>query len=90
MIRNRAGLSNTSSSTQASLLAAIQKERRFELFTEYGHRWFDLKRWGSIDSVMQYVTPQKGGAWKTTAQLFPIPFTEIQSDPKLTQNAGYN
>lgn len=90
MIRNRAGLPNTSSNTQASLLAAIQKERRFELFTEYGHRWFDLKRWGSIDSLMQFVAPPKGSSWKTTAQLFPIPFTEIQADSKLTQNPGYN
>lgn len=90
IIRNRVGLSNTSSGTQASLLSAIQKERQFELFTEYGNRWFDLKRTGTIDPVMTLFTPLKGGTWSTTAQLFPIPFTEIQADPNLTQNPGYN
>nr|WP_294994210.1 RagB/SusD family nutrient uptake outer membrane protein [uncultured Sediminibacterium sp.] len=90
VIRNRAGLSNTSASTQAFLLSAIQKERQFELFTEYGHRWFDLKRTGTVDPVMTLFTPLKGGTWQTTAQLFPIPFTEIQSNPNLTQNPGYN
>lgn len=89
-IRTRAGLPNTLANTQASLISAIQNERRFELFTEYGHRWFDLKRTGSIDDVMTLATPQKGGTWLTTASLYPIPLTEIQVDPNLTQNPGYN
>jgi hypothetical protein len=90
MIRSRAGLTGTTSNSQASLLSAIQRERQFELFTEYGHRWFDSKRTGNIDSFMQVVTPEKGGTWRTTAQLFPIPFIEIQADPNLRQNPGYN
>jgi starch-binding outer membrane protein, SusD/RagB family len=89
IIRARAGLPRTPSNTQESLLSAIQKERQFELFTEYGHRWLDLKRTGIIDSVMTIVCPQKGGTWQTTAKLFPIAFTEIQADPNLTQNPGY-
>jgi hypothetical protein len=89
-IRTRAGLPNTTATTQSDLLTAILKERRFEFFTEYGHRWFDLKRTDTINSVMTIVTPQKGGTWQSTAQFFPIPFTEIQADPKLTQNPGYN
>ncbi len=89
VIRNRAGLPNTSSNTQASLISTILRERQYELFTEYSHRWFDLKRTANIDPVMTIVCPQKGGTWVTTASLYPIPLSEIQADPNLTQNPGY-
>lgn len=91
-IRNRAGLSPYAGTTdQASVLAAILHERQTELFTELGHRWLDLKRTSSIDAVMGTVTPQKGGgAWNSSKALFPIPNSDILSDPSLTQNPGYN
>ena len=57
------------------------------MFTEYGHRWLDLKRTGAIDSVMSIVTPEKGGSWNTTAQLFAIPFSEILQDPNIKQKS---
>jgi hypothetical protein len=41
------------------------------------------------DAVMSIVTPQKGGVWSTNWQWYPIPFTDIQKDPNLTQNIGY-
>jgi hypothetical protein len=91
-IRSRAGLSNLPSSlNQSQVLAAIMQERRIEFFAEWGHRWLDLKRTNEVDSVMAVVTPQKngGGQWKSNQQLYPIPFSEIQSDPKLVQNPGY-
>jgi len=88
-IRARAGLNPTSATSQTGLLAAIMRERRFELFTEYGHRWLDLKRSGQVDSVMTQVTPQKGGSWSTNAQWLPIPFLDTQEDPNLKQNKGY-
>jgi hypothetical protein len=94
-IRNRADLpniSNTIASSQTSLLAAIQHERQVELFTEWGHRWLDLKRTGTIDAVMGApgnVCQQKGGTWNTDWQWYPIPLSELESDPGLTQNAGY-
>jgi starch-binding outer membrane protein, SusD/RagB family len=90
VIRTRAGLPNTTAVSQQDLLDAIYRERRFELFTEYGHRWLDLIRSGNVNSLMGVVTPQKGGNWLTTDQLYPIPLTEIQGDPKLNQNPGYN
>jgi hypothetical protein len=90
VIRNRAGLQNTSASTQQELVKAIYHERRLELFTEYGHRWLDLKRTANVDAVMSVMTPKKGGTWKSTDQLYPIPLREIQSNARLTQNPGYN
>jgi starch-binding outer membrane protein, SusD/RagB family len=76
--------------SQGDLLAAILKERQLELFTEWGHRWLDLKRTGTIDDVMTDVAPLKGSSWNTTKQWWPIPQKEIGNDPNLEQNPGYN
>jgi len=88
-IRKRAGLNNTSASTQSELLSAILHERQVELFTEGGHRWLDLKRTNKIDEVMNVVEPIKGGTWNSNWQLYPIPLQELKSDPNLVQNPGY-
>jgi hypothetical protein len=89
IIRKRAGLGNTMATTQSDLLTAIYHERRAELFTEWGHRWFDLIRTDSVNSVMSVITPQKGGSWTPDWALFPIPQSEITINPNLTQNPGY-
>lgn len=90
IIRNRAGLTliqNTNPSiSQSALLLAIEQERRIELFCEWGHRWLDLKRTGRVDAVM---TANKPGKWKSTSSLYPLPKTEILTNPNLTQNPGY-
>ena len=86
VVRNRAGLSSISPSTSSALLTAISNERRIELFSEWGHRWFDLKRNGLINSVMIAIKPS---SWSATDSLYPIPITEISSNPNLIQNPGY-
>ena len=88
-IRNRAGLSNTTSITQSTLLTAIQQERRVELFSEWGHRWLDLKRTGTIDAAMSTAAPLKGGTWDTRHQLYPISNYELLNNRNLVQNPGY-
>jgi hypothetical protein len=85
-VRNRAGLPDTDADDPARLMKAIENERRWEFFTEFGHRWLDLKRWGKLDSVL---TILKGSNWQTTDALFPLPISEIQLHPLLTQNPGY-
>jgi hypothetical protein len=89
VVRARAGLPATSATTKATLLAAIAKERQTELFTECGQRFFDLKRTGKIDSVMNIVAPVKGTAWQSYMSLWPIPPADIIQDPHLTPNPGY-
>lgn len=85
IIRNRAGLGNTSAMDKPSLLSAIIEERRHELFCEWGHRWFDLKRTNNLNSVMSVEKP----GWVPADSLYPIPESEIELNPALTQNAGY-
>lgn len=89
IIRNRAGLSGTNASSLIEIEKAILNERRFELFTEMGHRWLDLKRTGTVDQIMQQV---KGSNWQTTDQLYPLPKSEIVGNVAIAghQNPGYN
>lgn len=86
-ILSRAGLPNTTSSTENELINDIMQERRKEFLAEWGHRWFDLKRWGKTDEIL---APVKGSSWQSTDQLYPIPQVEIDSNPNLEpQNLGY-
>lgn len=85
-IRNRAGLDDTSANNKIALIDAIVQERRVELFTEQGHRWFDLNRWDLSDDLL---APLKSG-WRNTDVLFPIPEVELELNPNLKpQNSGY-
>lgn len=88
-IRKRAGLLDITSTDSSAILSYIIQERRSELFTEWGHRWLDLKRNDNIEGIMSLTTTQKGGDWQTTDQLYPIPFTELQKTPQIEQNPGY-
>ena len=85
VIRNRAGLQNTTATTQAELLQVLQNERRWEFFCERGNRWFDLKRWNLATTAL---SPVKTG-WDPHDQLYPVPEAQINDNPYLTQNAGY-
>ena len=85
-IRNRAGLLNTSASTVESLLNAVAIERRSELFTEQGHRWFDLKRTNQAQKVLEPLKSE----WKNSQLLLPIPQSELLLNKNLLpQNPGY-
>lgn len=85
IIRNRAGLANTLASDKNSLLSAIEAEYRIEFFCEWGHRFFDLKRFGNINNVIPILKPQ----WKVTSVFLPIPQYERLNNPNLSQNPGY-
>jgi hypothetical protein len=87
-IRSRAGLDSLPASlSQSQVLSAIQQENRIEFFAEWGHRWFDLKRWGIAIQTMDTISYKR--SIDSTQLLYPIPLIEIQNDPNLTQNPGY-
>lgn len=71
----------------------ILDERGRELNFE-GHRRTDLIRYGKFTGG-SYLWPWKGGVKDGASipdhyNLFPIPLKAIQTNPKLTQNPGYN
>jgi hypothetical protein len=74
----------TTAVTQAQVRAAILNERLFEMTAE-GKRRMDLIRFGQFTSGTWYA--------KTTNTpfriLFPIPQTQIETNPLLVQNPGY-
>jgi starch-binding outer membrane protein, SusD/RagB family len=91
-IRQRSGLAALGNpASQAPLLSAILHERQVELFSEWAHRWIDLRRFNAIDSVMASVTPSKapGASWQSFQQWYPLPFVDIERNSNLVQNQGY-
>jgi hypothetical protein len=90
VIRNRAGLAPLPGTLNAAqLLAAVAHERQDELFCEWGHRWYDLRRMGLAHDVLSNIDYKQ--PWAGDYQfLYPIPPTEIVDDHFLTQNDGYN
>jgi hypothetical protein len=80
LIRNRAGLANTTAATVTDLVTAIRNERRVELAHE-GHRWFDLRRYNRYTDV---------GITEPHRSLFPLPQREVLSSGNIIkQNTGY-
>ena len=95
-IRRRAGLPMLDNNlSQQQVLLAIEKERKAELFGEWGHRWFDLKRTPSIVSPADktraddVIGALKPATWNVTDILYPIPDAQRTANPALTQNLGY-
>jgi len=85
-IRYRAGLNPTTATSQNDLLLVIENERRNEFFTEWGHRWFDLKRTDRVTTVMSVTKPK----WNSQDALYPLPQAERNKDRNLSpQNPGY-
>jgi hypothetical protein len=91
IIRERAGLMDVKSLDQSSMRNAVIKEKRVELFSEWGHRWLDIKRIRTVDDIMNITAPIKGGIWQSYKSLYPIPVQDIQRNPNLRghQNPGY-
>lgn len=89
IVRKRAGLSPLPSNiTKTDMREAIIHERRMELAFE-GHRWFDLIRIDNGDYAVRFLhSIGKTNATKDRL-LFPIPQTEIDANPLMTQNPGY-
>lgn len=93
VIRKRAGIAPLTSMntdiTRNGIMQAILKERQREFFAELGHRWFDLKRTGSCDSVMSRIAAIKKSSWKQEMKFWPIPAAEILLNSNLQPSKGY-
>lgn len=94
-IRTRAGLQPLAESVrgnESSLWEAYKNERRMELAFE-GQRWFDLCRWGEVESVMNNLHDEgrfaNVNAYDANSYLLPIPQTALDGNENLAQNPGY-
>lgn len=79
-IRNRAQVPSFYSADQQAVLLAIEEENSLEFAFE-AHRWFDLVRTRRAGAVL--------GLTNQDYWLFPIPYSDILSDPDVEQNPGY-
>jgi hypothetical protein len=98
LVRVRAGLPQCTETNKDLLRDIIAHERRVELAFE-NHRWHDLVRTGKAIEVMNaygvklkqlynWLTPDSYNV-TTDRLLFPIPQSERELNPDLTQNKGY-
>ena len=103
-IRMRAGFTDASSLDYpgSNLQNIIRRERRCELAIE-GTRLFDIRRWKTIETVMngnphgakfaadntQYIQLDLRRFEPTRDYLFAIPQSQIDINPNLTKNPGY-
>jgi hypothetical protein len=79
-VRNRSDVPLWTNITQAPIIEAIENENSVEFAFE-AHRWFDLVRTRRVGDVL--------GVTNQNYWLFPLPQTDILSDPDVTQNPGY-
>jgi len=94
-VRNRAGsVPIPGDMTQAELRHHIREvERPLELCNEMG-RFFDLVRWykdeGGVRAALQANGAQNWDQFNDGVnEIWPLPISEIQSNPKVVQNPGY-
>jgi len=88
-VRSRAWLPKLAGLDKNRLLDTILHERQVEMFTEFGNRFIDLKRFKKIDQIMPAVSKEKGTTWKPYFVLFPLSMAELQANPNLVQTPGY-
>ncbi len=83
--RERAGLTALSSLSGEDFIRELLDEKRREFFTESGHRFIDLKRWGRLNELST-LKPN----WEEYKQVWPLPQNEMLLNPNLKpQNTGY-
>ena len=88
-VRTRAHIDNlTEGLSQSNFRDSVFLERRKE-FIQEGNRWFDLSRRGGtyLYDALKKFPAKTGAAVKDT--LYPIPQSEIDLNPLLTQNPGW-
>ena len=84
----------TRATTHDEVFQRIVHERAVELACE-GHSYFDLKRWGMLDTLNDRRVCDITGTYRWTRKvtdrdyLWPIPSSEVEKNPNLEQNPGW-
>ncbi|MFB2119889.1 RagB/SusD family nutrient uptake outer membrane protein [Parapedobacter sp. 2B3] len=79
--------------SQDQLRKILRHERRVELAFE-GHRFFDLKRWGTVEEAYETLKADPVGFPDQSlvnyqgrkSEVFPVPLTELDANPNLEQH----
>ncbi len=92
-VRSRVGMPDlVAGLTKDEMRDSIRYERRIELAFE-GHRYLDLKRWGTIQDALSAVDEPGLGVgglnFKSHHYNWPFPQSEIDRNPELDQKSGY-
>ncbi|WP_319592491.1 RagB/SusD family nutrient uptake outer membrane protein [uncultured Draconibacterium sp.] len=83
--RERAGLDALTNLSSEDFITELLAEKRREFFTEFGHRFFDLKRLGRLDELNS-TKPN----WEDFKARWPLPQSELLLNANLyPQNEGY-
>jgi len=85
VVRARANAGALISASPADLLPKIETERRMELMTEAGLRWFDLNRTGKTLAELSLIKP----TFTAKAVLLPYTTAILLANPHMVQNPGY-
>lgn len=96
MVRERAGMPDVEPAyNQSELREIIRHERRIE-FAGEGLYYNDIRRWKTAETVMNATIYTYDHSTIETRKFdpnrdywWPVPQTELDLDPKLTQNKGY-
>jgi hypothetical protein len=74
--------------TKDQMMTEIMHQRNVE-FAREGLHFFDLRRWGTLESVIK--TRPAGGykLFTTKFSYYPIPQSELNNNPNMTQNAPW-
>jgi starch-binding outer membrane protein, SusD/RagB family len=96
-VRLRGDSLATSSALAANFMDTLRVERRKEFIYE-GQRWFDLSRWGILnqaltakqEEILTIYPNEFKSVHGAPVPLFPVPQVELNADPHLTQNPGWN
>ena len=101
-VRQRAGLealtlASPQALTKQAMRNEIDRQRRLELAFE-GERWFDLLRYARhnqaeanahVTTALDIIAQQRNGARDANYLVFPLPQSEINTNPLVQQNPGY-
>lgn len=91
-VRVRSGMRTLTSAmpglSQAAFLNQLKHERIVELSGE-GWRFADLARWGDLSPALASRDPEFTNFVVGKHELYPIPQSDIDLNPNLTQNPGY-
>lgn len=85
LTRVRAGLQPLENLSAEVFFEELLSEKRREFFTEFGHRFFDLKR---LEKLNELASTKPN--WSDYKKVWPIPQKELLLNPNLSpQNEGY-